>query len=81
MSSVAEMVSKARAARRLTVRELAPQIKKKNGDTIGPSFVTDIEKGRGIPSAFVAAELARVLGIPSDKLLAACERERRLRNR
>ena len=72
----ARLLSKARSARGITVRDLAVKIQKRNGDPIAPSYVTDIEKGRGIPSEYVARQLAGTLGIDVDEFLKACERDR-----
>lgn len=62
--SVAEMLRTGRAKSGYTVRGLAPLIRKPHGGTIVPSYITDLEKGRAIPSDFVAQELIRVLEMP-----------------
>lgn len=74
--TVADLVSDARARAGYTVRQLAPMIKKESGRAIGPSYVTDLEKGRGIPSDHVARELARVLGMDEDGFLAIVRKQR-----
>ena len=74
--TVATTVRKARLAANLSVRELANQVPKKQGGVIGPSYITDIEKERGIPSPFVAEGLARALDLNVDSFLRLCERER-----
>lgn len=61
------------------MRELAPLIKKETGGAIGPSYVTDIEKGRGVPADYVAAQLAKVLGISPNSFLQQCAKERKSR--
>lgn len=72
----AEMVRAGRERKHLSVRQLAPQILKGNGQPITASYITDIEKGRGIPAEVVARNLADVLDLPTNEFLKICRRER-----
>jgi len=74
--SVADAVRDARMRLGLSVRQLAPRVRKSNGLRIGASYVTDIEKGRGIPSEYVAGELARALSMDVDAFSALCMSQR-----
>lgn len=74
--SVAKMMAEARARSGLSVRALAQQIIKHDGKPIVPSYITDIEKGRGIPRDYIARQFAKVLRIPVVALLEACEKDR-----
>jgi hypothetical protein len=67
-----------RGRRRCTGRDraLAQQIIKHDGKPIVPSYITDIEKGRGIPRDYIARQFAKVLRIPVIALLEACEKDR-----
>ena len=73
---VAVLLRQAREGRGVSVRMLAPKIRKPTGDPIAPSFITDIEKGRSVPSDFIAEQLAGVLGINVSGFLEACRRDR-----
>lgn len=81
VGEVGEMLRSARSRSGLSVRQLAPLVRKPDGRTIGPSYVTDIEQGRGIPSDFIAQEFARVLKMDSAKFLEACRNQRNARAR
>ena len=78
--SVAQTLANARAKSGMPVRTLAPMIKKRNGQSIVPSYITDLEKGRGVPSDFVAEQLAKVLGLNARAFLRQVQRERALRS-
>ena len=73
---VSTIIRDRRAAKRVTVRQLARLITKPDGKAVSPSYITDIEKGRGIPSDHIARELAKALGIRSSSLLMACREDR-----
>jgi ribosome-binding protein aMBF1 (putative translation factor) len=79
VGKVAVMLAEARTAAGITVRELAPMVAKRHGGTIGPSFITDIEKGRSVPSDFVARQVAKIVGIDVNEFLQACAEDRRYR--
>jgi transcriptional regulator with XRE-family HTH domain len=65
-----EVVKQARHARRLTLRCLADQVMKEDGTPISPQYLFDIEVHHRIPAPHVLRELARVLALDYDTLLA-----------
>jgi transcriptional regulator with XRE-family HTH domain len=65
-----EVVKQARHARRLTLRRLADQVMKEDGTSISPQYLFDIEVHHRVPAPHVLRELARVLEIDYDTLLA-----------
>jgi len=62
---------KAWQARRLTLRRLADQVIKEGGTAISPQYLFDIEVHHRVPSPHVLRELARVLEVDYDMLLAS----------
>ena len=66
-----EVINRARRAYRLTLRQLAEQVTKDDGTTISPQYLNDIELHHRIPTPHVLRELARVLDLGYDTLLAA----------
>jgi transcriptional regulator with XRE-family HTH domain len=65
------IIRDARRARRLTLRRLADQVIKDDGTAISPQYLFDIEVHHRIPSLHVLRELARVLDLDFDPLLAS----------
>jgi transcriptional regulator with XRE-family HTH domain len=65
-----EVVKQARHARRLTLRRLADQVTKEDGMPISPQDLFDIEVHHRVPAPHVLRELARVLELDYDTLLA-----------
>jgi len=65
-----EVVKQARHARRLTLRRLADQVTKEDGTPISPQYLFDIEVHHRVPAPHVLRELARVLALDYDTLLA-----------
>jgi transcriptional regulator with XRE-family HTH domain len=65
-----EVVKQARQARRLTLRRLADQVTKEDGTPISPQYLFDIEVHHRVPAPHVLGELARVLELDYDALLA-----------
>jgi transcriptional regulator with XRE-family HTH domain len=63
-----DWIREARVARDLSLRELARLLK------IAPSYLSDIENGRRIPSEEVTRELSRVLELDFDELMAVAGR-------
>jgi len=57
--SIASLLKTARADAGFSVRALAERVRKPDGTTVSPSYITDIEKGRGAPQP---AARARVRG-------------------
>jgi transcriptional regulator with XRE-family HTH domain len=65
-----EVIKQARQARRLTLRRLADQVLKEDGTSISPQYLFDIEVHHHVPAPHVLRELARVLELEYDTLLA-----------
>ena len=65
-----EVIKQARQARRLTLRRLADQVMKEDGTSISPQYLFDIEVHHRLPAPHVLRELARVLELEYDTLLA-----------
>lgn len=66
--TLGDQVRVARAVKRLTLRKLASQI----GRT--PSYLSDIENNRRVPSEDVLTELSETLDLDFDELMAASGR-------
>ena len=66
-----KMIKEARLARRLTLRRLTAQVMKEDGNPISPQYLFDIEEHHRMPAPHVLRELARVLDLEYDRLLAA----------
>lgn len=56
------------SSRSWTLQELAEKVKKKDGSSVTPQYLNDIEHNRRIPSEEVIDALARVLGLDVDTL-------------
>jgi transcriptional regulator with XRE-family HTH domain len=69
-SRLGEVIKHARHARRLTLRRLADQVTKEDGTPISPQYLFDIEVHHRVPAPHVLCELARVLELEYDTLLA-----------
>lgn len=70
---------KAREESGLSVRALAAAVIKSNGVAISPSYITDIEKGRGIPEEYLLSQMTEAMDadLPKlSKLRARAKRER-----
>ena len=65
-----EVIKQARQARRLTLRHLADQVMKADATPISPQYLFDIEVHHRVPAPHVLHELARVLELDYDTLLA-----------
>jgi transcriptional regulator with XRE-family HTH domain len=65
-----EVIKQARQARRLTLRRLAEQVLKEDATPISPQYLFDIEVHHRVPASHVLRELARVLELDYDTLLA-----------
>jgi transcriptional regulator with XRE-family HTH domain len=65
-----EVIKHARQTRRLTLRRLADQVMKEDGTSISPQYLFDIEVHHRVPAPRVLRELARVLELEYDTLLA-----------
>jgi transcriptional regulator with XRE-family HTH domain len=64
------VIKQARHARRLTLRRLADQVMKDDGTPISPQYLFDIEVHHCVPAPYVLHELAQVLELDYDTLLA-----------
>jgi len=64
-----DVINRSRRARRLTLRQLAEKVRKKDGQSISPQYLNDIELNRRIPSPQVLGELGRELELELDTLL------------
>ena len=65
-----EVVKQARQARSLTLRRLAEQVIKEDNTPISPQYLFDIEVHHRVPAPHVLQELAQVLELDYDTLLA-----------
>ena len=68
---IAGVVLQARTSLGLSVRDLAKIVLKPDGTPIAPSYVTDIEKSRSIPSDEISLSLAKALNLSPKKFMAA----------
>jgi transcriptional regulator with XRE-family HTH domain len=68
--SLGDVLKQARQRRGWTLRQLADQVTKEDGTAISPQYLFDIETHHRIPTPHVLAELARVLALEYDTLLA-----------
>lgn len=75
-TKIGELLRATRLAARRSVRSVAVDVVKPNGERISHSYITDIEKGRGIPSDHICRQLARVFGKPAGKWIAAAQQSR-----
>jgi transcriptional regulator with XRE-family HTH domain len=66
-----EVINNARRARKLTLRQVAEQVTKDDGAPISPQYLNDIELHHRLPTSHVLRDLARVLALDYDALLAA----------
>jgi transcriptional regulator with XRE-family HTH domain len=66
-----DVLKQARQHRRWTLRQLADQVSKEDGTPISPQYLFDIETHHRIPTPHVLSELARVLALEYDALLAS----------
>lgn len=66
--SLGDVLREARIAKDLGLRELARQLDK------SPSYISDIENDRRVPSEEVLAQLAKILGLDFEKLMALAGR-------
>jgi transcriptional regulator with XRE-family HTH domain len=66
-----EVINNARRARKLTLRQVAEQVTKDDGTPISPQYLNDIELHHRLPTSHVLRDLARVLALDYDALLAA----------
>ena len=67
---VGDVIKQARQNHGWTLRQLADQVTKEDGTAISPQYLFDIETHHRIPTPHVLAELARVLALEYDTLLA-----------
>jgi len=65
-----DAINQARRVRKLTLRQLADQVTKDDGTPISPQYLNDIELHHRVPTPHVLRELARVLELDADMLLA-----------
>jgi transcriptional regulator with XRE-family HTH domain len=65
------VIKQARQAHHFTLRTLADQVIKEDGRPISPQYLFDIETHHRVPSPHVLQELARVLELDHDQLLAS----------
>ena len=65
-----DAIHQARRAHKLTLRQLADQVTKDDDTPISPQYLNDIELHHRVPTPHVLRELARVLELDADTLLA-----------
>jgi transcriptional regulator with XRE-family HTH domain len=66
-----EILKATRQVRHLSLRGVADQVIKEDGRPISPQYLFDIEEHHRVPAPHVLRELARVLDLDYDRLLAA----------
>jgi transcriptional regulator with XRE-family HTH domain len=66
-----EIIKATRHARHLSLRGVADRVIKGDGRSISPQYLFDIEEHHRVPAPHVLRELARVLDLDYDRLLAA----------
>jgi transcriptional regulator with XRE-family HTH domain len=66
-----DTINQARRARKLTLRQLAGQVTKDDGTPISPQYLNDIELHHRLPTPHVLRDLAKVLVLDYDTLLAS----------
>jgi transcriptional regulator with XRE-family HTH domain len=66
-----DIIKQARQTQRLTLRCLADQVTKEDGTHISPQYLNDIELHHRFPTPRVLRDLARVLSLDYDTLLAS----------
>lgn len=69
VDSLGDQIRAARVRAGLGLRELARKL-----DSVTPSYLSDIENDRRVPSEKVLANLSRLLGLDFDELMAAAGR-------
>jgi hypothetical protein len=69
-AQLGDLWPQARQARRLTLRHLADQVMKDDGTPISPQYLFESEVRHRVPAAHGLRELARVLELDYDTLLA-----------
>jgi transcriptional regulator with XRE-family HTH domain len=69
--TLGDVIKQARQTRRLTLRRLADQVTKEDGTPISPQYLNDIELHHRLPTPHVLRDLARVLALDYDTLLAS----------
>ena len=65
-----DVINHARRARQLTLRQVAQQVTKDDGTPISPQYLNDIELHHRLPTPHLLQNLARVLALDYDTLLA-----------
>lgn len=68
---VGDIIQEARRARHLMLRGLTGQVVNRDGQPISPQYLFDIEEPHRRPAPHMLRELARVLDLEYDWLLAA----------
>jgi transcriptional regulator with XRE-family HTH domain len=68
-----DVIKQARQTRHLTLRRLADQVAKEDGKPISPQDLFDIETHHRVPAPQVLFELAHVLELDYDQLLALAD--------
>jgi transcriptional regulator with XRE-family HTH domain len=69
--SLGKILKATRQARHLSLRGVSDQVIKEDGRPISPQYLFDIEEHHRMPAPHVLRELARVLDLDYDRLLAA----------
>jgi transcriptional regulator with XRE-family HTH domain len=69
--SLGKILKATRQARHLSLHGVADQVIIEDGRPISPQYLFDIEEHHRVPAAHVLRELARVLDLDYDRLLAA----------
>lgn len=66
MATLGQLIAQTRKQRQLSQKELAKLVKSKEGGSITPQYLNDIEHNRRTPSDYVLEQLARVLQLGTD---------------
>lgn len=66
-----DFIRERRVFLKLSLRQIAEKIKKEDGDVLSPQYLNDIEHNRrNPPSEYIIEQLAHILGVDKNYLLA-----------
>ena len=78
-TALSTQLARARKKKGFTVRQLAKLIQKRDGAFISPSYVTDLEKSRGIFSDYIALQFSALLDLDKKLILELASKARKER--
>jgi transcriptional regulator with XRE-family HTH domain len=68
--AIGELVREARKNKQMSQRDLAGRLKNKDGDSISPQYLNDIELDRRVPPEYLLSQIAQKLQLDADVLRA-----------